>query len=807
MIQSPMQEALPQSPSDFTLPITPRLYQQVIAAKASQKNTLVVLPTGLGKTVVSLMVALQRLKVHPTKKILIMAPTKPLASQHLESFKKLLANIVPEEQMVLFTGAVAPAKRAALFTTCQIIFSTPQGLENDVLASRIRLKDISLMVFDESHRATGEYSYVWLAKQYVKQADNPLILGLTASPGADRDTIQEVLDNLSIEQIEYRESTAPDVKPYLKETKLEYAEVTLPESFLDVHKMLQKSYIGKLNELKQHGFFQSKPATQIRKVELLQFVGSLQRRMAQEAFDPDVARGISLAAQALKISHAVELAETQGIPSLHAYMTGLLDDARKGKTKAVVAIAQDPNFKVAYAKTRQLILEECTHPKMKKLDDIVKKTLQNAKDPKDVKIIVFSQYRDTLETIKNQINKLKGLHAEMFVGQAKKKGLGMSQKKQLAMIQSFKDNEFNVICMSSVGEEGLDIPAVDLVVFYEPIPSAIRTIQRRGRTGRQEKGRVVVLMAKGTRDVAYRWVAARKEQNMYTALEEIADKINGTNKRDSKIQSSLDAFAQPIVTPKKTTSAPQPELKKEPRIEEEEEEVAIQQTPISQPEFPQTKGVEPIKIIADSREKSSKVLRTLHDFDLQLELKTLPLGDYHLSQDIVVEFKRVDDFVSSLIDGRLLKQVKSLKESVLKPLIVVEGEESIFAQRNIHPNSLYGLMSTITLSYGVPILFTRNEIDTANLLFMIARREQTEGKTHFSLHASHKPFDEKEQLEYVVGSIPNVGPAAAKKLLKHFGTIQNIATASEKAICEIEGIGPKTAKMICATLEKEYSKL
>ena len=242
MIQSVMSEEPTQSNAQqLKLPITPRVYQEVIAAKATQQNTLVVLPTGLGKTVISLMVALQRIKQFPDKKILILAPTKPLASQHLESFQKLLDGIIDKDEMTLFTGAVAPKKRAELFETTKIIFSTPQGLENDVLASRIKLKEISLMVFDESHRATGEYSYVWLAQTYMKQAANPLILGLTASPGANTETIQEVLDNLSIEHIEYRENTSPDVKPYLKETKLEYVEVNLPESFLDVHKILNKS--------------------------------------------------------------------------------------------------------------------------------------------------------------------------------------------------------------------------------------------------------------------------------------------------------------------------------------------------------------------------------------------------------------------------------------------------------------------------------------------------------------------------------------------------------------------------------------
>jgi ERCC4-related helicase len=139
--------------SQLKLDITPRLYQQIIAAQAMKYNTLVVLPTGLGKTVISLLVAIKRMQEYPDEKIFILAPTKPLASQHLESFSQLLKNYIPKEQMVLFTGAVSPTKRAELFKTAKIIFSTPQGLENDILASRINLREISLIVFDEAHRA------------------------------------------------------------------------------------------------------------------------------------------------------------------------------------------------------------------------------------------------------------------------------------------------------------------------------------------------------------------------------------------------------------------------------------------------------------------------------------------------------------------------------------------------------------------------------------------------------------------------------------------------------------------------------
>jgi ERCC4-related helicase len=508
--------------SQLKLDITPRLYQQIIAAQAMKYNTLVVLPTGLGKTVISLLVAIKRMQEYPDEKIFILAPTKPLASQHLESFSQLLKNYIPKEQMVLFTGAVSPTKRAELFKTAKIIFSTPQGLENDILASRINLREISLIVFDEAHRATGEYSYVWVAKQYCKQNTHPRILGLTASPGTDRESIQEVLDNLAIEHIEFREYASPDVKPYVQETKFEYIEVEFPESFAQIHTLIQKSHLAKIQELKSHGFFQTKQASAIRKVEVLQMVGSLQRKIAQEGFDMDVAKAISLGAQILKISHAIELIETQGVPSTYEYLKGMIADGQKGKSKAATIISQDPNIRAAFTLTQELLHAQIAHPKILKLGDIVRATL---KQKSDAKLIIFSQYRDTLQTIKQHIDEIAGVRSDIFVGQAKKKGSGLSQKQQLEMIQRFKDGEFNILCMSSVGEEGLDIPNVDRVVFYEPVPSAIRTIQRRGRTGRQDVGHVSMLLTKGTRDVAYRYVAAKKEQNMYGILTDIAKRF------------------------------------------------------------------------------------------------------------------------------------------------------------------------------------------------------------------------------------------------------------------------------------------
>jgi Fanconi anemia group M protein len=141
----------------------PRLYQETIFSTTVSKNTLVVLPTGMGKTAIAMMLASFRLKQFPNSKILILSPTRPLINQHMTTFQKFMN--IDETHFAVFSGEVTPEKRAEMWKEKQIIFSTPQGLENDIISSRIKLEDVSLLVFDEAHRAVGDYSYVFVAKQ------------------------------------------------------------------------------------------------------------------------------------------------------------------------------------------------------------------------------------------------------------------------------------------------------------------------------------------------------------------------------------------------------------------------------------------------------------------------------------------------------------------------------------------------------------------------------------------------------------------------------------------------------------------
>ncbi|MEA2037702.1 MAG: DEAD/DEAH box helicase [Nanoarchaeota archaeon] len=734
----------------------PRLYQETIFNTCTSKNTLVVLPTGMGKTNIFLMLAAHRMKLYPKSKILFIGPTKPLIDQYLFVFKKHFE--IPEEDMAVFTGLVKPEKRAELWKTAKIIFSTPQGLENDIIAGRINLEDVSLLGIDEAHRAVGDYAYVWLTQQYVKKARYARVLALTASPGSDLEKIEEVCNNLKVEHIEVRTDKDPDVLPYIQEVEIEWVKVSLPPIFSDIQKSINIIIKDRMEKLKKWGVLKRKDSDlkYVSKTDLLRLQGELRGKAVSAGRDFVLWNAISVLAEIMKIQHGLELLETQGIPALHSYMEKLQKDGAAKKTKAVKNLISDVNFRTALIKTDRLFSDKVEHPKLIELQKIVGKEVKKSKD---LKIIVFNQYRDNAANIVDVLNKIEGINAKLFVGQIKKGETGLSQKEQKIVLEKFREGEFNVIVATSIGEEGLDIPKVDLVIFYEPIPSAIRTIQRRGRTGRLEKGRVIMLMTENTRDVGYKWSAHHKEKRMYRTLDKIKKKLG-------------IKFA--------TAHSPQPTIEK--YVKEEDK----------------------IKVIVDHREKGSAVIKELIEMGAAIHLEKLDSADYLLSSRVGIEFKTSEDFVNSLIDGRLLQQMRELKEKFERPLVIVEGEQDIYSIRNVHPNSIRGMLATISVSYGIPILFTNKAIETASLMKIIAKREQEEAGSEFAAHGEKKGMSLREWQEYIISSLPGVGPSLAKPLLRKFKSVKNIVNASEKELQKVEKIGNVKAKKIKDVFDSEY---
>jgi len=213
-----------------------------------------------------------------------------------------------------------------------------------------------------------------------------------------------------------------------------------------------------------------------------------------------------------------------------------------------------------------------------------------------------------------------------------------------------------------------------------------------------------------------------------------------------------------------------------------------------------------VNIFIDHREKTSRVVKELIDLDVNVKLEQLPVADYILSSRSAVELKTVPDFVNSIIDGRLLEQIKLLKDNYERPLIILEGIEDLYSMRNIHPNAIRGMLATIAISYGIPILQTKNCKESAALMAVIAKREQNETSKEFSLHANRKPLTIKEQQEYIISSLPGVGPTLAKPLLKKFKTIKRLINAKQDQLEKVEKIGPKKAQKIRQVLDQDYTE-
>lgn len=745
--------------------IEARLYQQVLAADVLKKgNTMIVAPTALGKTIVATLVAADRLEKVKNSKILVLAPSKPLAIQHESTFKEFLT--VPCSSI---TGAVKTDERVKRWEESQIICATPQTVESDLLKGRYSLKDVSLVVFDECHHGVGSYSYVYLASRYVKESKFNLILGLTASPGSDKEKIKEVCDNLYIQSIVVKTEEDNDVRPYFNPVAIDWVRVKMSSELEKIKTHVDKALKIRLKGLKNMGVIRT---VSVNKLDILKARGRVQSAIARSVNPKkECFQAISILSAVINIQHSQELIETQGVVTFNKYVARL----RKKKTKAAKSLIQDPNFGKAIYLAREAEKHGLEHPKLKKVTDIIKKELgQNGQtklqsdryvkdaDQKSSKIMVFTQYRDSLEMIHQKLEK-EGIKSAKFFGQASRDGeKGLTQKEQKEIIKAFKIGEYDVLLSTSVAEEGIDIPAVDLVILYEPVPSEVRMIQRRGRTGRKRSGRVKVLITNGTRDEGYYWASVNKERRMKHQL------------IDPDVLEELNSNAIERMENEKRVKVLDPTPKKE-------------ELPV---------------VFADTREGNSKVIRHLSEMEIDVKVQAMAVGDYQVSDEVVIERKTAKDFVDSIVDKSLFKQARSLMEEFKRPLIILEGDDLYNGM--INPNAIRGSIASIALDFGISIIPTRNAQDTAAMIKRIAIREQSGEKTPIQIRTDKKPVNLWEQQLFIIESLPNIGPVNAKNLLEHFGTVANIINASESQLQEVEGIGKKTAANIRKVVDSKY---
>lgn len=731
--------------------IEARDYQLSLSEIAKKESTLIVLPTGLGKTVIALLVIVDRLHRYMNEKVLFLSPTKPLVEQHASFLKSALT--LPAEEIFVATGDIPPESRAKLWRDAKIIVATPQVIENDLLTRRIDLRDVSLIIFDECHRAHGNYAYVYIAERYREEGRNRLVLGITASPGSSVTKIQEVCENLGIERVEIRREDDPEILPYIFRRDIEWVKVDVPHEIKQLKQILEELFLDRVRKLGELGFHLYRGKKTSTK-ELLDLQAKIQARLREQQHTRFY-KAASLVAELLKIRHAIDLVETQGINAVRKYFRRLLNEANsKNATKASKRLIRDPIFIRALNMAEEIELE---HPKLKRLLSIVEREIQRRPESR---IIIFTNFRDSAEMVRSALSEIEGVKPLRFIGQASKgEDKGLTQKKQVELIEKFKEGVYNVMVATSVAEEGLDIPMADLVIFYEPIPSEIRNIQRRGRTGRRRAGRIIILITKETKDEAYYWISKQKERMMEKGM-------NAIKRKEVEFQDQ------------------QVEEEKSTRTSEKDDPI----------------------IYVDNRESRSKVVKSLEKIGCDLKFKNIDVGDYVVSERVCIERKSVEDFVSSLTDGErnLFEQLKNLRREYERPILIIEGD-GLYTDR-VSENVVKGALISIAVDFAIPILYTSNGEDTAEIIRKIAKREQDGLRRPFSPHSKKSSRNLREEQEYVISSISNIGPVSARNLLKHFGSVQNVINAPEDELVRVERIGDVTAKKIREVVGGAYEE-
>ena len=468
-----------------------REYQVALANQAKNSNCLVVLPTGLGKTTVALHVIADYLSKGEGG-VLFLAPTKVLVNQHYEFLK----NVMKIDDIALITGEDLLVRRKKLWIN-SIICATPEITRNDIIRKIVDMKQFSLIIFDEAHRAVGDYAYTSIADQFSDTSAR--MLGMTATLPSEKEKAKEICSNLRIKEIAERSDSSPDVKPYIQETDTEWVLVDLVPEMKIIQRYIKLALDQRYTELRRNGLRLSDNKSLSQLLNARQFVLKQNRRSAKPLFT------------AIRITYALNIFEAHGV-------TSFLKFCERTQSKKGAGIKElfeiDPNFTSAINLAKSALSKGIEHPKITKLVEI----LSNVES----KVIIFSSYRDSVATIHKKLVEM-NVTAEILIGKAGQTGL--KQDEQIETVQRFKDGITKVLVATRVGEEGLDISDVNLVIFYDNVPSSIRFVQRKGRTGRKDKGRLVVLIAKDTIDEAYYWIGKRKMKSANNMGEKISKEL------------------------------------------------------------------------------------------------------------------------------------------------------------------------------------------------------------------------------------------------------------------------------------------
>ncbi|RYO88324.1 hypothetical protein DL766_008507 [Monosporascus sp. MC13-8B] len=491
-----------------------RDYQFSIVKNGLFNNVLVALPTGLGKTFIAATIMLNFYRWTKTAKIVFMAPTKPLVAQQIDACFNIAG--IPRSETTLLTGEITPALRADEWESKRVFFMTPQTLENDLSHGIADPKSIALLVVDEAHRATGNYAYVKVVNFMRRFSNSFRVLALTATPGTKVESIQEVIDSLGISHVEIRTEESIDIRQYVHKRDEDIILLDPSEEMVVIKDLFSKALKPLVDKLSQQNIYYGRDPMSLTTYGLLKARQDWLANAGRHANQGVKFMVVAIFAILQSLAHAIKLLNFHGIKPFYDSLVQFRDEV-EGKgvkgSKNKKQIIESPSFQEMMNKIGSWCSKDdfISHPKLTCLSDTVLNHFMDAGEgrgdgsPSNTRVIVFSEYRDSAEEIVRVLNTHKPLlRAAVFVGQAdSKRSDGMKQSEQIERIKKFKEGVFNVLVATSIGEEGLDIGQVDLIICFDASASPIRMLQRMGRTGRKRAGRVVLLLMRGKEEENY----------------------------------------------------------------------------------------------------------------------------------------------------------------------------------------------------------------------------------------------------------------------------------------------------------------
>ncbi|KAI9698381.1 MAG: 3'-5' DNA helicase [Candelina mexicana] len=496
---------------------TIRDYQYSIVQRGLYHNLLVALPTGLGKTFIAATIMLNWFRWTVSSQIVFVAPTKPLVSQQVQACFGIAG--IPRSQTTLLTGATPPGVRAEEWLNKRVFFMTPQTLINDLKTGCCDPKKIVLVVVDEAHRATGGYAYVEVVNFIQRFNTSFRVLALTATPGATVEAVQQVIDGLNISRVEIRTEESIDIRQYVHTRKTETILFDYSEEMvmlMDLFSQSMQPILDKLNQ--QNAYWAKDPMT-------LTAFGLTEAR--QKWSNSPAGRNANFSLKGLvntiftalaSLAHAIELLKYHGIGPFYHNLLRFRNETQSGEkgSKYRKQVIESPHFQKMMTRVQSWINDAnfVGHPKLDYLQNVVINHFLDAGEgrgaargapPSNTRIMIFAHYRDSAEEVVRVLKRNEPMiRPHVFVGQASAKGSeGMDQKKQQDIIEKFKQGIYNTIVATSIGEEGLDIGEVDLIICYDSSASPIRMLQRMGRTGRKRAGNIVLLLMRGKEESSF----------------------------------------------------------------------------------------------------------------------------------------------------------------------------------------------------------------------------------------------------------------------------------------------------------------